>query len=60
MKQYIQNVETCSDCPFVVWNYTEFGKVVWECDHGNFSFEEEKIIDDPTRIPEWCPFPDAK
>jgi len=60
MKQYIQNVKTCSDCPFVIWNYNEFGVVVWECDNLKFDLDEEKIISDSAIIPDWCPLPDAK
>ena len=59
-KQYVQNIENCSECPFVVWNYNEFGHVVWECDNPVFDFADEKIIDDPTAIPNWCPLPDKK
>ncbi len=59
MKQIITDVENCEKCPFSDWNYNCEGKFIWKCEHGSFDFGEEKIIDDPTKFPDWCPLPDG-
>ncbi len=58
MKQIITNINNCQNCPLVIWNYDEFGKLIWECDHNSFSLDDEMIIDNPLIIPDWCPLPD--
>ena len=59
IKQLIQNINKCLDCPFVEWDYDPKGNVYHSCQHSNFDKSEEiQIIDDIGNIPDWCPLPE--
>jgi hypothetical protein len=54
MKRIIIDINSCSDCPNLVW----LGKHY--CDYIKQDTGEIKVIEDQEQLPDWCPLENIK